>query len=86
MKEIFNCLRTEIEENSVICGGANIVDLHTVRTLINWAESKLEEKHIAKTPLVNKCPCCSKTVFYVENYCPNCGQKLDWSVEDERDI
>ena len=21
--------------------------------------------------------------FHYQNYCPNCGQKLDWSVEDE---
>ena len=79
MKHIFDNLRAEIEERSVDCGNSKIVDFHIVRTLINKAESKLEEKRIAKTPLVNKCPNCRKTVFYVENYCPNCGQHLDWS-------
>ena len=78
MKQIFSDLKAEIEERSVACGGTKILDLHTVRCLINRAESKLEEKHFAKKPLVNKCPSCSKTVFFVENYCPNCGQKLDW--------
>ena len=80
MRTIFDELRKDVEENTVLCGNARIVDAHIVRVLINKAESKLEEKHIAKKPLVNKCPCCNKTVFYVENYCPNCGQKLNWSV------
>lgn len=78
MKHIFENLRAEIEENSIVCGNARIVDFHIVRTLVNKAESKWEEKRIARKPLVNKCPSCNKTVFYVENYCPNCGQKLDW--------
>ena len=81
MKEMFNDLRTEIEKNAVDVDGTKIIGLHLVRTLINKAEGKLEDKHIAKTPLVNKCPCCNKTVFYVENYCPNCGQHLEWSVD-----
>ena len=78
MKHIFDWLRAEIEEHSVRCGGANIIDLHKVRSLINKAESKWEERHIAKKPLVNKCPTCNELVVYVENYCPNCGQHLDW--------
>ena len=79
MKKIFKDLRAEIEEKSVTCGNAKIVDFHIVRCLINKAESKLEEKHIARKPLVNKCPSCNKTVFYIENYCPNCGQHLNWN-------
>ena len=43
MKEILNWLRSEIESHSVACGGANIINLHKIRTLINKAESKLEE-------------------------------------------
>ena len=79
MKQIFDELRAAVEENTVLCGNARIIDAHIVRVLINKAENKSEEKHIAKKPLVNKCPSCNKTVFYVENYCPNCGQKLNWN-------
>ena len=79
MKHIFENLRNEIEERSVDCGNAKIIDFHIVRALINKAESKMCEKHIGKKPLVNKCPSCNKTVFYVENYCPNCGQHLNWN-------
>ena len=81
MRQTFDNLRAEIEERSVVCGNAKIIDLHIVRTLINKAESKWEERNIAKKPLVNKCPTCNELVVYVEHYCPNCGQKLDWSEE-----
>ena len=40
-----------------------------------------EEKHIGKRPLAHKCPYCNKIVFFIENYCPECGQKLDWGDE-----
>lgn len=43
MKREFNWLRGEIEANSVECGGAKIIDMHTVRTLINKTESKLDK-------------------------------------------
>ena len=79
MNQVFDDLREAIEENSVVCGNTRIIDSHTVRVFINKAESKVEEKKVGKKPLVNKCPCCNKTVFYVENYCPNCGQHLNWN-------
>lgn len=25
------------------------------------------------------CPKCSFPVIIIDNYCPNCGQRLDWS-------
>ncbi len=78
MKQIFEWLREEIEANSVDVGGTNIISMHRARILVNKAEEKWEEKQFAKKPLVNKCPSCHKTVFYVENYCPNCGQHLKW--------
>ena len=33
-----------------------------------------------------KCPCCEKTYdvdYGKNNYCLNCGQAIDWSVEDD---
>ena len=31
------------------------------------------------------CPCCGKSEIYSNaNYCPDCGQKLDWGEEDDR--
>lgn len=30
------------------------------------------------------CPCCGKAEIYSNaNYCPDCGQKLDWSEEND---
>ena len=62
-----------------------------------YAELAIEalEKQIAKKPRINrvsddteymKCPQCKlATVLYSDmkpDYCPKCGQKLDWNVEE----
>ena len=47
------------------------------------------EKQLPKKPAPEEadgymffdCPVC-KTSIQVENYCPNCGQKIDWSEEE----
>lgn len=44
------------------------------------------ESKVAKDTSVWKCPGCGhKYVKYFEiyNYCPECGQKIDWSNDDE---
>ena len=43
MKQIFNWLREEVEASAVRCGGARLLDMHTVRTLINKAEMMVEK-------------------------------------------
>ena len=46
------------------------------------------EKQIPKKPKTDDryvmyiCPCCNDFVKVSHNYCPNCGQKLDWSDEE----
>ena len=30
------------------------------------------------------CPRCEVVHIYFDNYCPNCGQKIDWEEENER--
>ena len=41
----FEWLRNEIEAHSVRCGGANIIDLHKVRTLVNKAEENYKSDY-----------------------------------------
>lgn len=49
------------------------------------------EKQVPQKPLAfradYKCPICDKTFMFGNsikpNYCKRCGQKLDWSGEDE---
>ena len=48
------------------------------------------EKQIAKKPIFTEdkqfalCPCCDmKGLTDKQKYCDNCGQKLNWSDEDE---
>ena len=41
MKQVFYWLRNEIENHSVKCGGANIIGMHKVRSLINQAENNM---------------------------------------------
>ncbi len=65
---------------------------------LNCVEEQLE-KQIPKKPKYRKqlrdffgmvyvtkgdCPCCGKAEIYSNaNYCPDCGQKLDWGKEED---
>ena len=46
------------------------------------------EKQIPKKPITDDryimyiCPCCNDFIKVSHNYCPNCGQELDWSDEE----
>ena len=48
---------------------------------------KALEKQIAKKPIdrcmFKECPDCHEIEIQYCNYCPTCGQKLDWSDEDD---
>ncbi len=52
----------------------------------DW-ESCNDCENVSNCSLGDKCPCCNNNLDYdcgeKYNYCPDCGQKLDWSVEDE---
>ena len=49
---------------------------------------KALEKQIPKKPKTDDryimyiCPCCNDFIKVSHNYCPNCGQELDWSDEE----
>lgn len=45
MKQLFNYLREMVELNSVNTGGAKIIGTHSIRVLINRAESKWESDY-----------------------------------------
>lgn len=36
----------------------------------------------AKGSTTDGCPLCGKEYFEMVNYCPGCGQKIDWESED----
>lgn len=73
--------------------------LQKIETVEIDAEIDTSEKQIAKEPKYKKqlrdffgvatvvkgdCPCCGKAEIYSNaNYCPDCGQKLDWSEEND---
>lgn len=77
--EIYNCDRcgSSYEKTTRIC-------------LCPECEKILEREVVAKKPLPyksweGKCPTCG--VIFVDrstNYCGNCGQKLDWSEENDK--
>jgi predicted amidophosphoribosyltransferase len=41
----------------------------------------MKDKELAMKPIDNSCPKCKRNDIMYENYCPNCGQKLDWSAK-----
>ena len=44
-----------------------------------------EDGYGAWGSLYGKCPNCGKSVYDEQNYCENCGQRLDWGHRDEAD-
>ena len=64
-----------------------------IRKLIDAAQFRIKRKpekiidYVKKYSLVSRsfviagrCPCCDNdTIISAENYCPNCGQALEWS-------
>lgn len=71
------------------------IQLEKIEMIINALEKQVAKKPIQQSTDEKthyKCVCgnISMTVYtdgirqgYTPNYCPNCGQKLDWSVIDE---
>ena len=86
MKRIFDELRAEIEAHSVKCGGANIINLHKVRCLINKAESEWEKDCCEWSPMkylefsLSDClTSCGHAEHYstgIDKYCRHCGKKI----------
>ena len=55
--------------------------------------AKMEPKKVLKKEYVidghklvfeSDCPTCESAVQFNDNYCKNCGQKLDWKKEKKR--
>ena len=73
-------------------------DVGNVQLALHIARKSLE-KQIAKKPIVTvventncrlvRCSCCNEKLVWMYpkpiNYCRNCGTKLDWGNEDDRD-
>ena len=48
---------------------------------------KALEKQIPKKPIdLQYCPECKEIVFFGNKHCIKCGQKLDWSDEDDKKL
>ena len=62
-------------------------DYHNVaiQALEKQFAKKPRGKSITHEGFVANCPACNKFIKYIFriSWCQNCGQKLDWSVDDE---
>ena len=59
--------------------------LYRQGTLFKWIDTVIERGRNVNVPKWSNrdaCPNCKKDVLKT-NYCPNCGQALDWSEEDD---
>lgn len=82
MTEVWKTIRDE-------CGKLSICtykDTGCSDCIVNQTFNKIEnalEKQIAKKPIDKlmyiECPACENIEIDDCSYCPNCGQKLDWS-------
>lgn len=62
-----------------------------LRKDIPWAISALEKQASRKVNEITQyesildgyCPCCQRYITSILNYCPDCGQCLDWEESNE---
>lgn len=60
--------------------------------ILKEIEKQIPKKFVGRLSTLDiNCPCCNGEDIYdipnrrivKQNYCPNCGQELDWSSENE---
>ena len=56
---------------------------NVVEVLEKQASRKVNEITQYESILDGYCPCCQRYITSILNYCPDCGQCLDWEEEDE---
>lgn len=49
---------------------------------IKALEKQIPKKPVMDYPTVASCPMCDEVICPHTEYCPDCGQKLDWGNED----
>ena len=63
-----------------------------MQNICNALEKQIPKKFVGRLSTLDiNCPCCNGEDIYdipnrrivKQNYCPNCGQALDWSSENE---
>jgi len=54
-----------------------------IEALEKQASRKVNEIMQYESILDGYCPCCQRYITSILNYCPDCGQCLDWEVENE---
>ena len=89
----------ETGKREIISAYGMYQDLQKIETVEIDTEIGASEKQTPKEPKYKKqlrdffgmvyitkgdCPCCGKAEIYSNaNYCPDCGQKLDWGKEED---
>ena len=87
-------------DKEIMSAIGNIEDILTVRDCI-WLKTAKEalEKQLPKKPFERHhaidglyevkwglCHTCEEVISDDKKYCPNCGQAIDWSEEDEYEM
>ena len=53
-----------------------------VKALERNEPMKVEDIYVVKGIAVYDCPNCKCSIYLHHTYCPHCGQKLEWQVEE----
>lgn len=83
-----NVLKEEIEQDKMN-NDMNIYEPIVIADVFVSSERRIEKQKAKKPipPEINEdfafCPSCKRIVYDIYNYCPGCGQKLDWSDDEE---
>lgn len=80
----------EIMENSnFMIDSSNPYDMKIRNALEKDVKEKPIDAHLPSLVngmLFGYCPTCKAIVVNYDNYCDNCGQALDWSEYEEREV
>ena len=91
-----NDAKKEIEHN-VFCNTDDFemkISKECYKTIINALEKQIKkkvERYSCNTigEMTFNCPSCNLEYYVTDyedfNYCPNCGQKIDWRVEERNE-
>lgn len=87
-KEAMDRAKTHLQRIEECRAAGIMVESNVLKTLVTMAQKQIPKKPnrnsiFPSNKKIGLCPVCEWTVTREESYCEQCGQKLDWSVEDD---
>ena len=91
MNDIEKAIDILKEKLQISTTGLTVGELNDQKRALDLAISALEKQASRKVNEITQyesildgyCPCCQRYITSILNYCPDCGQCLDWEESNE---